>query len=214
MDSVSFEQVLKTIQAKGIKMINLLTLDLIGRLHTVSVPADSFDENVVKNGVGFDGSSYGFLQVESSDMILLPDLDSMCDDPFGDVPSLNFFTDIHLTDEARSPFTQDPRRVAKQTEALLKKEKIADQSMWGPEYEFYLFPEVEFKTSDSASFYILTLKEDFHYNAYHAAKPLDLYASFRDEVTLILQQLGIEIKYHHHETGERGQQEIETKLGP
>ena len=120
-------------------MINLLTLDLIGRLHTLSIPVRSFNEDLVKHGVGFDGSSYGFRKVESSDMILMPDLDTLRMDPFGDVPSLIFFTKIHLTDEKRSRFSQDPRRVGEDAEGLLRKKGIADQSLWGPEYEFYLF---------------------------------------------------------------------------
>ncbi|MFH2000409.1 MAG: type I glutamate--ammonia ligase [Planctomycetota bacterium] len=209
-----FDKVHETIQSKGIRMINLLTLDLIGRPHTLSIPVDAFNAKTVKNGVGFDGSSYGFRKVENSDMILVPDLDTMRTDPYGDVPSLTFFTQIHLTDKERSRFTQDPRRVAQEAEALLQKEGIADQSMWGPEYEFYIFPEVDFKTSGSSAFYHLSIKEDFNYNAYHAAKPFDRYAFFRNEVTEILQSLGIQIKYHHHETGRRGQQEIETRLGP
>lgn len=214
MKSDSFEKVHEAIQSMGIRMINLLTLDLIGRQHILSVPVDAFNEKLVREGVGFDGSSYGFRKVENSDMILVPDLDSMRPDPFGDVPSLIFFTNILLTDKDRTPFAQDPRRVALEAEALLQSEGIADESMWGPEYEFYVFPEVDFKTSGHSTFYHLTIDEDFNYNAYHAAKPFDRYSFFRHEVSEILQSLGVEIKYHHHETGPRGQQEIETKLGP
>ncbi len=210
----SLKQVQSTIQEKGIKMINLLTLDLIGRAHMVSVPAHNFNRGFVTNGVGFDGSSYGFLEVQHSDMILLPDLDSMRTDPFGDVPSLLFFTSIHLTDDKRTRFSQDPRGVASNALTLLKEKGIADNAVLGPEYEFYVFPDVKFKTSDSEAYYHLTLDEDFKYNAYHAAKPFDMYSAFRNEVTEILHDLGFEVKYHHHETGERGQQEIETSFGP
>ena len=73
---------------------------------------------------------------------------------------------------------------------------------------------MKFKTSDSEAYYHLTLKEDFHYNAYHAAKPWDRFSAFRNEACGILEDLGVGIKYHHHETGRRGQHEIETELGP
>lgn len=213
MAKVTFEQAKKCIEEKNIKMINLLSLDLIGRLHTLSVPAKNFTEQLLKEGVGFDGSSYGFRKVESSDMILVPDLNSMCEDPYGDVPSLAFFSHIHLTDEQRSRFPQDPRKVAQAAEDLLIDTGAADSSMWGPEYEFYIFPKVDFHTSDSESYYHLELNEDFHYNAYHAGKPWDRYSAFRNEACGILEKLGVDIKYHHHETGRRGQHEIETSFG-
>jgi len=47
-------------------------------------------------------------------------------------------------------------------------------------------------------------------SAYHAANPFDVYDDFRDEACALLKRFGISVKYHHHETGERGQQEIET----
>ena len=60
--------------------------------------------------------------------------------------------------------------------------------------------------------HIIMLKhaEEFYKRAYHAANPFDLYDDFRDEACKYFKDLGIEVKYHHHEGGERGQQEIET----
>ena len=80
-------------------MIHLLTLDLIGRLHTLSISASNLGETLVANGAGFDGSSYGFRKVEDSDMIITPDIHTMRENPFGDVPSLTSFTRILLADE-------------------------------------------------------------------------------------------------------------------
>jgi hypothetical protein len=40
--------------------------------------------------------------------------------------------------------------------------------------------------------------------------PFDEYDDFRDEACKLLRAKGIHVKYHHHEVGERGQQEIET----
>ena len=141
MTQITLEQVRQTIRDKDIRMINLLSLDLIGRLHTLTLPVSHFDEALLTNGVGFDGSSYGYRKVEKSDMVLIPDLDSMKVDPFGDVPSLAFFSRIHLTDEERTRFSQDPRRVAEDATKALIETGVADQSLWGPEYEFYLFPK-------------------------------------------------------------------------
>jgi len=85
-----------------------------------------------------------------------------------------------------------------------------DKSLWGPEFEFYIFSKVRFDTRTASSFYEVEHGEEFFRNAYHAANPFDVYDDFRDEACNLLKQFGIKVKYHHHETGERGQQEIET----
>jgi len=69
---------------------------------------------------------------------------------------------------------------------------------------------VRFDTRTASSYYEVEHAEEFFTNAYHAANPFDLYDDFRDEACALLKQFGINVKYHHHETGERGQQEIET----
>ncbi|MBT8378302.1 MAG: type I glutamate--ammonia ligase [Ignavibacteria bacterium] len=199
------------IKQHKIQVIDLKALDLVGRLHHVSLPVykDTL-KKIVKEGVGFDGSSYGFRKVENSDMILMPDLDTASIDPFREAPTLSFFSHILLTDEKRTPFNQDGRYLAKQTEALLKKVTGADKSWWGPEFEFYIFSNVEYDTRTSTSFYKVEHVEEFYKKAYHAANPFDEYDDFRDELTKLLIQQGVKVKYHHHEVGERGQQEIET----
>jgi glutamine synthetase len=164
----------------------------------------------MNEGVGFDGSSYGFRKVENSDEILIPDLDTAVVDLFRDIPTLSFYSHILLTDEKRSQFKQDGRYLAAQAEMLLKKITGADKSWWGPEFEFYIFSKVEYDTRTSTSFYRVEHDEEFYKQAYHAANPFDIYDDFRDAASKLLQKFGIKVKYHHHETGERGQQEIET----
>ena len=202
------EQIIKN---KKIQVIDLKALDLVGRLHHVSLPVykDTL-KKIVTEGVGFDGSSYGFRKVENSDMILMPDLNTASVDPFRDAPTLSFFSNILLTDKKRTPFNQDGRFLAKQTEALLKKVTGADKSCWGPEFEFYIFSNVEYDTRTSTSYYKVEHVEEFYKKAYHAANPFDEYDDFRDQLTNLLIQQGVKVKYHHHEVGERGQQEIET----
>jgi glutamine synthetase len=201
----------KFIKQNKIEIIDLKCVDLIGRLHHVSLPLSEVTlDDIVFNGVGFDGSSYRFSKVESSDMILVPDLSTAVIDPFRDMKTLTFFTNIHLTDKARSRFDQDGRYVASKAEAILKKYKIADLSWWGPEFEFYIFSKVEYDTRTASSFYHVEHAEEFYTNAYHAANPFDIYDDFRDEACAYLKRFGIKVKYHHHEVGERGQQEIET----
>lgn len=211
MANNTFAKVQQLIQKNKIELIDLKALDLVGRLHHISLPVykDTL-KKIVEEGVGFDGSSYGFRKVENSDMILMPDLNTATIDPFRDAPTLSFFSHIVLTDEKRTPFNQDGRYLAKQAETLLKKVTGADKSWWGPEFEFYIFSNVEYDTRTASSYYRVEHAEEFYKKAYHAANPFDEYDDFRDEICKLLREKGINIKYHHHEVGERGQQEIET----
>ena len=194
-----------------IEMIDLKCIDLTGYLHHISLPVcPNILQRLVTEGVGFDGSSYGFSKVENSDMILVPDLTTHIIDPFREAATLSFYANILLTDDKRTPFFQDVRHLAKRVEGILQKTIGVDKSWWGPEFEFYIFSKVRFDTRTASSFYEVEHAEEFFRNAYHAANPFDVYDDFRDRASHLLKKFGIEVKYHHHETGERGQQEIET----
>jgi glutamine synthetase len=211
MDTRQLQICKDIIKKNKIEIIDLKCIDLTGYLHHISLPVlPSTLEKLVTEGVGFDGSSYGFSRVENSDMILIPDLGTAVIDPFRVERTLSFYANLFLTDQSRSPFSQDGRRLAKRVEEVMKKTIGVDKSWWGPEFEFYVFSKVRFDTRTSASYYEIEHGEEFFKNAYHAANPFDVYDDFRDEACRLLKQFGISVKYHHHESGERGQQEIET----
>lgn len=211
MQKQTLQSINAMIKKHKIEVIDLKCIDLVGRLHHISLPVyPDIMKKMTSEGVGFDGSSYGFRKVENSDMILVPDLDTAVIDPFREAPTLSFYSHILLTDEKRSPFTQDGRFLAKKAESLLKQITGADKSWWGPEFEFYIFADVEYDTRTSTSFYNVKHAEEFYKRAYHAANPFDIYDDFRDEASKLFKHFGIDVKYHHHEVGERGQQEIET----
>lgn len=211
MTTTAFRKCTGLIRSHRIEQIDLKCIDLTGYLHHITLPLSS---NILKKlsreGVGFDASSYGFSKVENSDMVLVPDFETATIDPFRASPTLSFYTNILLTDRNRTPFAQDVRRVASNAETMLKHATGMDLSWWGPEFEFYIFSKVRFDTRTAASYYEVEHAEEFFRNAYHAVNPLDVYDDFRDEASRLLKRFGIRVKYHHHETGERGQQEIET----
>lgn len=211
MSHNKLESLKSVIDGKQVRMIDLKCIDLTGRLHHISLPVkEGILEKLLEEGVGFDGSSYGFRKAENSDMILVPDLSTAVIDPFRDTPTLSFYSNIRLTDGRKTPFSQDGRFLASKAEDLLSEITGCQKVLWGPEFEFYIFSNVEYDTRTSTSFYRVQHQEEFYKNAYHAANPFDLYDDFRDEASKLLGQLGIPVKYHHHEVGERGQQEIET----
>ncbi len=204
-----FAQVRQEAGAKGVEFIDLKMLDLTGRLHHLTLPFDRFTPDVCQEGVGFDGSSYGFRKVENSDMVLIPDLTTSVIDPFREHPTLSLLAEAYLTDHERTPFNQDSRHIARRAEQTLRELGVADTSSWAPEYEFYIFEACEFESNASQGSYRVTSAERFYQNAYHACNPFDLYANFRDDVSRVMRDFGIPVRYHHHEVGASGQQEIE-----
>jgi glutamine synthetase len=211
MPSSNLQKCENLIKKHNIEVIDLKCIDLTGRLHHISLPVyPGILQKMIKQGVGFDGSSYGFIKVENSDMILVPDLETAVIDPFRETPTLSFYSHIVLADGKHTSYTQDSRMLAKKAESVLKAFTGADKSWWGPEFEFYIFSNVEYDTRTSTSYYKVEHAEEFYKKAYHAVNPFDVYDDFRDEACKIMKKFGINVKYHHHEVGERGQQEIET----
>ena len=217
---------LKFIADHDIRMIDLKFADLNGRWHRVTISAKDFNEELMERGVGFDGSSVGLKSVDSGDMVLIPDLTTGFVDPFSEQPLLSF---ICCTHEAGSKklFSQDPRQIVQRAEQYMDGLGIADSAIWGPELEFYIFDKVSFFDNPYGMGYQVHSPEINdqpdaeetsyflkHHGGYHAASPYDHLFDIRNNVTIMLEDAGVPIKYHHHEVGGAGQCEIETPMMP
>jgi glutamine synthetase len=209
MSIKTFEQVHAMGSESGVEFIDLKVLDLTGRLHHITFPFDRFTLTSMKEGIGFDGSSYGFLKVESSDMVIIPDLDTAYIDPFRTRPTISMFTHIQHADDSRKPFAQDGRSIVRAAEQALRDNDVAHTSYWIPEYEFNIFEEAEYESGVTAAGYQIQSQERFFQNAYHACNPHDKHDDFRDEACALMKKFDIPVRYHHHEVGEKAQQEIE-----
>ncbi|MBN1665575.1 MAG: type I glutamate--ammonia ligase [Anaerolineales bacterium] len=207
-----------------IQMIDLKFTDLYGRLHHLTLPVSQFTASLMENGIGFDGSSVGLRSVKAGDMVLVPDLKTGFVDPFWEMPTLSFLCTT-LEADTHIIFDNDPRNIAIKAEQHLIASGIADQSLWGPEFEFYIFDEVAYENSVNRSGYYLESSEaDWnsadgghgHYiplhGGYHAIPPKDQLFNLRSVMSMQLEAVGIPVKYHHHEVGGPGQCEIETPM--
>ena len=194
MSQDKFVQVRQEAAEKGVEFIDLKILDLPGRLHHLSFPYDRFTPEACEEGIGFDGSSYGFLKPEQSDMVLIPDLATACIDPFRQRPTLTMFAEARLTDQNRTPFPQDSRCLARRAEAALRTTGVADSSLWAAEYEFYLFEEATYRSDVTESAFAVQSEERFFQNAYHACNPHDTFDDFRDEDCALMRNLGIPVR--------------------
>jgi len=222
----TFEEAVEFVQVQGITMVDLKFSDLWGRWHHVALPVSQFTPALMEQGVGFDGSSVGFKTISAGDMVMVPDLATGFIDPFWEVPTLSFICST-LEADTRHIFPYDPRNIALRAEAYLKSTGIADASRWGPEFEFYIFDGVSYQNEmNVASYWVESSEADWNsqelgsgytiprHGGYHAIPPKDHLFNVRTRISLYLESMGIEVKYHHHEVGGPGQCEIETPLLP
>jgi len=222
----TFEEALAFIQERSIMQVDLKFSDLWGRWHHVTVPVGCFNARLMENGVGFDGSSVGFKSVSAGDMVMVPDLATGFQDPFWEIPTLSFIC-VTLEADTRQIFPYDPRNIAIRAEDYLKQTGIADCSIWGPEFEFYIFDGVSYQnTMNTASYRVESAEADWKsyelgsgygiplHGGYHAIPPLDRLYNLRSRISMHLEAMGVAVKYHHHEVGGPGQCEVETSLLP
>ena len=83
----TIEQVKNYCTQNQIQLIDFKMIDLLGRWRHLTIPAERFTEETLQNGIGFDGSNYGFAPVEKSDMIFIPDLSSSFLEPLTQHPT-------------------------------------------------------------------------------------------------------------------------------
>src|SRR5688500_19507855 len=73
--SSEVQKVLDLIKQKNIQVVDVKFCDLPGTWQHFSIPAATLDEAMIREGLGFDGSSIsGFQAINESDMLLLPDV--------------------------------------------------------------------------------------------------------------------------------------------
>jgi glutamine synthetase len=224
------DEVLAFIKNEDVKFVDVRFCDLPGVMQHFNVPASSVGQSFFADGQMFDGSSIrGFQAIHESDMKLIPDPTTAFVDPFRAEKTLvmNFSIRDPFTDE---PYSRDPRNIAAKAEAYLKSTGIADTVYFGPEAEFYVFDDVRFETKQNAGYYYIDSIEAAwntgrvedggnrgyktrYKGGYFPVPPVDHYADLRDQMSLKLADVGLEVERAHHEVGTAGQAEINYKFG-
>ena len=211
-----------TMDERGIEFVDFRIADFVGRLRHLTIPAARFTPDLIAEGLGFDGSNYGYRTVAGSDMILLPDLSSAFVEERCGEAVLSILADIRDA-ETREPAAIDPRGIAHAAVAYARELGIADDILVSPEFEFYVFENVFYDTDNGVSCVEIEPAEACDhrsgigksaYSAYHAPLHQDRLFEFRCDVCRQIERAGIPVKYHHHEVGAFGQQEIELGFEP
>lgn len=220
------EEIVNFIKYENIANIDLKACDISGKWRHLTIPSSYISESVLREGFGFDSSNYGYSSVNKSDMLLIPDLNTAFIDPFWPQPTMSFICNIHEVDDSEARFGQDPRFICERAENTLYSLGAGNKLLLGPEFEFYLFDSVSFSRKMNKSFFLIESRQsDWDFDdtglgnygyqtplkdGYHAEQPYDRSASFRSSLCEELLNMGVQIKYHHHEVGGPGQVELEV----
>jgi glutamine synthetase len=189
------DYVLRTARDNDVKFIRLWFTDILGNLKGFAITVDDL-EDAIERGVGFDGSAIeGFARIDESDMRAFPDPTTFALLPWR--PRQNavarMFCDI-CTPKVE-PFLGDPRYALKRN-----LERLAQLG-----FIYYVGPELEF----------------FYLKDSQTAEPLDRFGYFdqlssqpaadlRRDTVLNLSEMGIPVKYSHHE-GAPSQHEVDLQ---
>lgn len=189
-------EILKLVKEHKVKFIRLWFTDVLGFLKGFAITTDEL-EGALEDGMGFDGSSIeGFARIEESDMIARPDLDTFAIIPWRsgeDYGVARMFCDIY--EPSGKPFEGDPRYVLKRN--LAKAREMG--------FTYYVGPELEYFYFNSAK-----AAEPLDQGGYFDLVPLDVAQDLRRDTILMLQSLGIQVEYSHHEVA-ASQHEIDLR---
>jgi glutamine synthetase len=197
------EYVLRTVEERGIRFVQLWFTDVLGTPKTFSItPAEL--ENALEEGMTFDGSAIdGFSRVQEADVLARPDAKTFqllpwhshgpsgaqgagaphIDAPAGAVARV--FCDIFDLDG--TPFPGDPRHVLRRT--LEHARQLGYTFYAAPEMEFFYFADADPshtpRTLDSGSYFELTVA--------------DRASDIRQRTVITLEEMGIPVEHAQHE---------------
>ena len=226
---MQFKSIEKHIIEHDIKFIDLRFTDTLGKEHHVTVPVHHFDEDTIKHGHPFDGSSIaGWQGIECSDMLLKLDVNTLKIDPFYEHNTLFVMCDV-IDPVTQVEYGKCPRGVALRAENFLKQSGIGDTAYFGPEAEFFVFDSITWGADHSGS-HVKIFSEEAAWasgmdldggnmghrpvvkGGYFPLPPVDSLQDLRSEICLTLDSLGVPTEMHHHEVATAGQSEIGTKF--
>ncbi|WJI09029.1 glutamine synthetase [Methanobacterium sp. CWC-01] len=182
---ISKNEIMETVLENDVEFIRLWFTDLNGILKSFAITNDEL-ENALERGMGFDGSSItGFQDIEESDMIAMPDLNTFAILPWRPREKAVGRMICDVLQPGGDPYEGDPRYVLKR--ALARMEKMGfDHFYVGPELEYFYFKSPE-------------RPEPLDHGGYFDLTPRDMASDLRRDTVLALKNLGIKVEYSHHE---------------
>ncbi|MGM0562057.1 MAG: type I glutamate--ammonia ligase [Pseudomonadota bacterium] len=208
--------VLQMIKDNDVVYVDFRFTDPRGKWQHLAHHVDTVDEELLAEGIMFDGSSIaGWKEINESDMALRPDLSSAVMDPFAAQPQLILFCDI-LDPVTGQPYNRDPRTTAKKALAYMGSSGIGDTAVIGPEAEFFVFDDVRYAVDMHHSFFRFSSEEGPYMSGaemeegnlahrpgikggYFPVPPVDSGTDLRAEMVSVMKEMGVQVEKHHHE---------------
>lgn len=226
----AIKKVLSFVKENEIKFIDFKFMDFPGQWQHFTIPAVHFNEDTFEDGLGFDGSSLrGWKTIDASDMLIIPDPETMFVDQFIEAPTISLICDVYEP-ATREKYSRCPRNIAQKAEAYLKSTGIADTVYYGPEAEFFVFDDVRYESSANTAFYYVDSVEGNwntgadegpnlgykprYKEGYFPVPPTDSLMDLRNQMVLNLMDAGLIVEAQHHEVASGGQCEIDLMFQP
>jgi len=183
------------VKEQDVKFVRMWFTDILGFLKSFSITVEELPR-AMEEGLGFDGSSIeGFVRVDESDMVALPDPNTFSIIPWRPMEraTAKMFCDVLWP--GGQPFEGDPRYVLKRN--LQRAADMGYTCCVGPELEYFYFANSqETRFLDSGGYFDVT--------------PPNVASDFRRETVLTLEEMGIAVEYSHHEVAP-SQHEIDLR---
>jgi len=193
-------EIMKIVNRESVRFLRLQFTDLLGTLKNVEVPKSQFGK-ALDGQIAFDGSSIeGFVRIEESDMLLVPDLATFQVNPWTSEDGTRvarLICDIYRPDG--TPFAGCPRLALKRQ--VEKARSTGHEMVVGPEAEFFLFQK------NAAG---ETLLDTHDVGGYFDLTPVDKGEQCRRDIVVVLEAMGFEVEAAHHEVAP-GQHEVDFK---
>ncbi len=197
MNDTRFDEAMQFVQENDVKFIRLAFCDIFGTQKNISIMPRQL-ACAFHDGISFDASSIrGFMNVDSSDLLLFPDPSTLSVLPWRPTQGrvVRFFCDIKYPDGR--PFEGDGRQVLHHAQADMH--ALGYSVKIGTECEFYLLLQDENG---------LPTKTPHDNASYFDIAPLDKGENVRRQICLTLEEMNLRPESSHHEQGP-GQNEID-----
>ncbi|ATX82410.1 L-glutamine synthetase [Mariprofundus ferrinatatus] len=233
--SDAIKKVFDMIEENECEFVDVRFTDTRGKWQHVTYPIHQLSEDSFEDGFAFDGSSVaGWCDINNSDMALIPDPTSANIDPFFESSTLVLVAQV-IDPITGQEYNRCPRQIAQRALNYIRSAGIADTAYFGPELEFFIFDGVTFSNEMGSCGYQIE-SEEAAWNSnknfadtseglmrnsghrprvkggYFPVPPIDSLHEIRNDMSLVMSDLGIHMEAHHHEVATAGQCELAMKF--
>jgi len=187
---ITKEDIINLVQEKGVKIINFCHIPEDCRLKTLSFTAKNKERlrELLEFGERVDGSSlFSYIDPSKSDIYIMPKIETAFVNPFGSIPTLNILCE-YLDENGK------PLNIASENILLRAEERLRSST------------GIILKALAELEFYVIYKQEENVFpivsgQNYHESMPFAMFENLRNEVLIILEDVGIAPKYGHAEVG-------------